>query len=293
MSDEFDAGQLADAMEIDSDVDDDMTDQDTDQDDLEEDKKDKKADQGADDVKSLRADFKKDIEDFKKTAEEEKNDLKKEISRLGFMGRENKKLQKELAEAGKKGKDDTFTDAQLLQMLKDHQDEPEVMFQIMKQMGKQAGDSATKNAESKVETSSKLKELTKMADKTLPGALQEGSHMYEEVQKTMEHLGLQDHPYGQVLSLAVTSLKNLPNFYKNVQEQTRKEMLGKTADDKRKDKIKADKLADKGSKIDTKDFTSDDKETVSKLGLTSKRQKELYAKFKNAGKKSGVAQTDE
>jgi hypothetical protein len=287
MVDEIDASSLADAMVVDSDMDDEMdevddTEDKTDQDDS-DDKKEKKAAQDADGIKTLRTEFKQDMTDFKKTAEGEKKDLQKEISRLGFALRK--------AEKGKK-EDDVFTDAQLQQMMDDHQDEPKVLFQVMKQMAKQSGDSATQNAESKVKIMAKHKELTDMAEKTFPGGLKEGSPLYSGIQETMEHLGLTDHPYGDVLGMAVMTLKNLPNFYKNVQEKTRKDSLGKAADDKRKDKIKTDKLADKGTQLAMKTLSSDDGETMKRLGLKSKRQKELYQKFRGAGKKAATVQAE-
>jgi hypothetical protein len=95
MVDEIDASSLADAMVVDSDMDDEMdevddTEDKTDQDDS-DDKKEKKAAQDADGIKTLRTEFKQDMTDFKKTAEGEKKDLQKEISRLGFALRKAEK----------------------------------------------------------------------------------------------------------------------------------------------------------------------------------------------------------
>ena len=293
MSEELDASNLADAMVVDSEVDDgeqvvdeEETDKPDDPEKDETEKSDKDGDQEPkDDVKSLRADFKKEIEDFKKSAESEKAELQKEIKRLGYALRKAEKK-----DTGKK--DDTFTDAQLLQMMKDHQDEPEVLFQIMKQMSKQAGDSAAKTAESKAEISSKRKELTGMVDKTFPGALKEGSTLYDGIQGHMGKFGLSDHPYGDVLSLGLLTLENLPTFYKNIQEQTKKELLGSNADKKRKDNINAGKLADKGGKQTAAKLPTDMGDTAKRLNLKTKRQRELYQKFLSAGKKSSMVQTE-
>jgi hypothetical protein len=277
---EIDASNLADAMVVDSEVDDTDTVVDEDEDTKKPDESDKddsekkEADQEPDEdpVKSLRADMEKKMEDFKASAEKEKEDLQKEIKRLGYALRKAEK-------GGSKKEENVFTDSQLLQMMKDHQDEPEVLFQIMKQMAKQSGESAAKTAESKAAIKEKRAELTGIVDKTFPGALNEGSTLYGSIQDTMEKYGLTDHPYGDVMALGLITTQNLPNFYKNVQEQTKKELLGDNADKKRKDKIKTEKLAGKGSKMDSVDLSPGMGEAVKRLGLTSKRQIELYKKF--------------
>jgi hypothetical protein len=289
---EIDASNLADAMVVDSEVDDTDTVVDEDEDTKKPDESDKddseskKADQEPDEdpVKSLRADMEKKIEDFKASAEREKEDLQKEIKRLGYALRK--------AEKGTKDDDKTeFTDAQLHQMMRENKDDPDVLFQIVKQMTKQAGDSTLKSAEAKAEIKNRRKELEGITEKVFPGALKDDSPVYDGVQQTMTNFGLDDHPYGDVMALGIMTLNNLPSMIENARKDAQKQGLGKAADQKRKAKIKDNSLADKGSKKTSTKLSPEANETASRLSM-NKRQKELYAKFLKAGKKSSTVQVD-
>jgi len=292
MNEELNANNLADAMVVEPEDEDTGEDQETDESEMadsDSDDAEQEADQGAEDddpVKSLRA----EMDEFKKTAEKEKGsmerkltDLEKENKRLGYALRKAEK-------GSKKDEDKTeFTDAQLHQMMKDHHDDPDVLFQIVKQMARQSGDSAAKTAETKAEIKTKRKELESITEKTFPGALKEGSPVFDGVQQTMRNYGLEDHPYGDVLGLSLMTLNNLPTMVKNIEEQTKKQVLGKASDKKRKDKIKGNTLADKGSKIAPVKLSPEANETADRLKM-NKRQRELYKKFLGGGKKSAVVQ---
>jgi hypothetical protein len=211
--------------------------------------------------------------------------LKKENSRLGYALRK--------AEAAKPDdKPQPFTDAQLLQMMKDHQDEPEVMFQIMKEMTNQSGVAIERSAEKKADIRAKSKEIGDMAERVFPGALKEDSGVYADVQMTKSYLGLDDNPYGDVLSLAMMNMNNMPNLVENVKAQVKKELLGKTADSKRKGKIKSESLSDKGHDKETRTKLSPElDETAKKLGMND-RQMKRYKAIMAKSKKSGVMQVE-
>ncbi len=293
MEHELDASDLADAMVIepedaddkkDEDVDDTGKDQDTDDSEDNQDDPDKDGDQD-DPIKSLRA----EISDIKKTAEKERATLDKKVAGLE---KENKRLGYQLRKADKGGnedKEDVFTDAQLLQMMKDHADDPAVLFQVMKQMNKQSGDSVAKTAEAKADVKAKRKELEEISEKVFPGVLKDDSPIHDGIQQTMSNYGLSDHPYGDVLSLGIMTITNLPSMIENAKKHAQKQGLGKAADAKRKDKIKANNLADKGSKSTPIKLSPGANETAKSLNM-NKRQKELYQKFLKAGKKAAVVQ---
>jgi hypothetical protein len=244
---------------------------------------DQEADQEPNEIESLRTDLEKKFEDFKRVAENEKADLQKEVNRLGYALRKAEK-------DGAKETEPAFTDAQLLQMMKDHQDEPEVMFQIMKEMTRQSGEAVEKSAEAKVKIESTRKGLREAANRSFPGSLEEGSPVYADIQKTKASLGLESNPYGDELSLAIMTLDNLPRLMDGIREQTKKELLGQTADDKRKGKIKTNALADKGHKQSEKvaHLTEGANETAKRLGM-NERQLKRYRKIMEAAKKGGGA----
>ena len=203
-------------------------------------------------------------------------DMKKEISRLGYALRKAEK-------GGNKEEEPEFSDAQLLQMMKDHREEPEVMFQIMKQMQKQSGESIEKITKNNAKIAETRKELMGITEQVMPGALEEGTKLYSDVQTSKEYLGLEDHPYGDILSLAMMSFKNVPSLVKNVKETMRRELLGKGADNKRKEAIKVDKLAGEGSKTPAAKKLSDTQtDAVKRLGL-NKNQLKYYNQFIKKG----------
>ena len=282
---DLDASDLSDALVVDEpeETPDNPEDGDADPDpeDTPDDDPEKKG-QGEDQLETLRAEL-EELKNSKGSKDSEIEDLKKEINRLGYALRKAEKGEAKDEEA-------TFTDAQLLQMMKDHQDEPDVLFQVIKQMQKQAGASIEKSAEQRALIQTRNKELADLAEKMFPGAMKEDSTVYADIQKTKSYLGLEDNPHGDVLSLAVMSMNNLPNLINGIKAQVRKELLGKTADDKRKGKIKESQPADQGHQQTPEKLSGTADETAQRLGM-NKRQKELYQKFLSAGKKASTVQT--
>ena len=191
--------------------------------------------------------------------------LKKENNRLGYKLRENEKKAVE-------PKESVFTEAQLKQLMKEHADDPEVVYEIVKQMQYQAGKSIEKSAEEKAILQNKRKELVDITNNILPGAIDEGSQIYSEIEQTRDYLGLRDSPFGDVLALSLMSLKNLPNLIENIKEQTKKELLSKTSDAKRKESIKETAPTDT-SKQTKRVITPSIDETAKRLGLNDRQMK--------------------
>jgi hypothetical protein len=225
-----------------------------------------------------------ELKSLKEQHQAEMKEMKAEINRLGYALRKAEK-------GADKGKSDDpeFTDAQLLQLMEEHHDEPKVLFQIMKEMQKNTGKSIEKIAENKAKISETRKELLSITEKVMPGALEEGTKLHADVQTSKAYLGLEDHPYGDVLSLAMMSFRNVPKLVQNVKDTMRKELLGKGADKNRKQSIKAESLANKGGKTPAAKKLSDgENETVKRLGL-NENQLKYYNKFL---KKDAVIQTN-
>ena len=224
-----------------------------------------------DDLKKQIEEASKLAKDTEKSLKSELEDLRKENNRLGYALRkaETKEPVKE---------DETFTDAQLLQMMKDNSEDPEILFQIVKQMQKQSGALVEKSAEKKIEIQNKRKELYETVSSFAPGIFNEGTPVFGEIEKTKTYLDLGSNPYGDVLALGVMNLKNMPNIIKNVKEQTKKEVLAQAAEEKRKGKIKSGSLADKGEKDAPKEKTPNVDDTVSQLGM-NKKQIAIYKRI--------------
>jgi len=225
------------------------------------------------------------IEDLRKEFEEkhktEVERLQKEINRLGF------KLRKE--EEVPKDDKPVFTEAQLLQMMKEHADEPEVLFNIIKEMQRQTAEGVEKSAEYKAQVQVRSKELSDIAETVFPGALKEDSQIYNEVIQTKDYLGLDKHPHGDFLALATMSLKNLPNLVANIREQVKKELLPKASDDKRKETIKAKTPVTETAKETPKPSTgAGENETAKRLGM-NERQFKRYQQIMSASKKNAGA----
>jgi hypothetical protein len=228
-------------------------------------------------------------------AEKLRAEVKKEINRLGFMVRKGElddlKAELKRLKAEKEDPEDVrFTDAQLLQMMKDHREEPEVMFQIMKQMQKQAGEDITQNAQKASEVAARKKELSDLASNRFPNALKEGEATYEAVQNTISYLGLEDNPYADVLALGVLTINDMPTIVERIREQTKKQLLSKTAEITRKGKVKETSLSEPGHKNGQKavELSQGASETAKLFGFNDKQQA-LYKKFLKAGKKGGGA----
>jgi hypothetical protein len=219
---------------------------DTGDDDSTDDSDDDQGDDGEFDADSLRKEIESGYKDAIKDLKAELADLKKENNRIGYALRKAEKGagKEKDAEEG----DAQFTDAQLLQMMEEHGDNKKVLFQIMKEMVSQNGKAIEQSAEAKATVRARSKELDDVVNQVHPGAFDEGSETYKNIQTTKAYLGLESNPYGDHLSLAMMAFKNIPNLVSAIKEQTRKELLGKTADEKRKTNIKSQTPADKGKK---------------------------------------------
>ena len=225
------------------------------------------------------------IESVKRELEEKHSSeierLQAEINRLGFKLRKSEEKPKE--------DKPTFTEAQLLQLMKEHADEPEVLFNIMKEMQRQQTEGIEKNIEQRAHVQARRQELHSIAEGVFPGALKEDSNIYKDVVDTKEYLGLEKHPYGDFLALATMSMKNLPNLIANIREQVKKEMLPKASDDKRKESIKSTTPATEAKKEKPKvEVTAGANETAKRLGM-NERQFKRYQQILTASKKSGGA----
>lgn len=207
----------------------------------------------------------------------------KEISRLGYALRKGEKKET------KDDKETPFTKTQLMQLYKEHSDNPEVVFQIMEEMSKQGKVDATAAAEKGIDIKTKKSNMEAYIDNVYPDARQEGTEMHEGVQKTIEWAHLDGHPFANELALGLLTLKNLPENIKKIKEDAKAEALklsdtdlSKKAEAARKKAIQQNKLNKSGNSDDaTKTVTLSAKQmdTAKRLGFTSKAQLNKYSKM--------------
>lgn len=242
----------------------------------------------ADDKKDVKKpDDKKDDKPDKASELEAKHkneidNLQKEINRLGYALRKDKKDEK-------KDKETPFTKTQLMQLYKDHADEPEVVFQIMEEMTKIGKIDATAAAEKSVDIKTKRADMDAMLERMYPDAKKEGTELHTGIQKAIEWAHLDGHPFAEHLAFGLLALKSLPDTIKKIKEDARAEALktsqedlGKKAEDARKKGITESKPGSKGKSSDTTkavSLTTDQMDSAKRLGLTSKAQLARYAKI--------------
>ena len=228
----------------------------------------------------------KELEDKFKALE---TDVKAKSNKIADLNkalhseRQAKKVKKEDTE-----ETETFTDTQLMGILKEHQGEPDILFNVMKQMVKQSG----KDVEKKAGDAAKIAQQQQLFDSKLsqayPDLNTEGSELRSNVDTVKDTLGISDHPFGDLFAMGTLIMNNLSNFQKDAYEQGKKEALGEKAEETRKKTVKKNAFTPTGKgsgKSDKISLTKEQLETAKGLGLTSEKQQKLYASMLRGDKK--------
>jgi hypothetical protein len=204
----------------------------------------------------------------------------KEINRLGYALRRDKKEPKEEAKPA-------FTDAQLLAILQEHSGDPTVTLQVMKEIVKTGTKDVEANAEKAADIKQKRNEFERYMETTYPRVLEDGTPEGEAVDKAIDWLHLDGHPFAKYLAIATMQLNQLPQIIEKVKEDTKKELLGKTAETKRKDGIKKTAPANAGTpEKKTTVLTTEQMQTAKRLFGNDKALIARYASM--LGKDSSV-----
>lgn len=178
-----------------------------------------------------------------------------------------------------------FTDEQIVGIIQEHQDDPAVLLQVFKQVAKQEG-------EGLVESKVKNQEITRFKESAeewlrdrVPDFFQDDSPVRAAVEKMKPHLGLDDHPMADILTLGQVYVANIDAIRKEEYERGRKEALGETAETRRKQGIKNTKPAPakKGGTSTGHGLTASQLETAKNLGLEGDALKNYAAMLKKSG----------
>jgi hypothetical protein len=212
------------------------------------------------------AEFKASLEDQKKENER----LQKEVNRLGYALRTASKTEK-------KSDEPQFTEAQLLQILKQHQDEPEVALQVMKEIAKQSAKGIEASTEKKAEIQQTRGQIETYIGSVFPDWKSEESPIRAGIEKAKSMYHLEDHPLGDELALGMIEFQRIPAIIKAEVERVQKDALGKSAEQKRKQSIAAGKPTPSTGKKGAGEspLSTTELETAKKLGINPQK----YAKF--------------
>lgn len=164
--------------------------------------------------------------------EKHKGDLDRAIHGLR---QEIKKLKTD-----KKGEDEVeFTDAQLLQILKEHPGDENMQLQVMKQLQKQGGKKIEKSAADLADIKQKQSAQQSWMQQNLPAEIMaEGSQFQQDIERTKEMLKLDDNPYGDFVAAGVVAMMSMPAIIKAETEKVSKSSVKEKVEEKRKEKIK-------------------------------------------------------
>ena len=213
----------------------------------------------------------------------EKEKAEKDRDRAFYNLRNAKKAEK------KESKEPEFTDAQLLDLIETHREDPAVMLQIMKQVSKQQSGVTAESKIKSQEIKAKKQNIDTFLATNYGRFIDDGTPEYQDVQKAKEFLHLDDHPLSDFLAIASMQLSQLPNIIEQAKKQAVEEALKKNGEASRKKAIKESSTGEsKPTKkvVATDDDTSQYLATAKQMGLSKEQTKKYLQMVQNAKKRS-------
>lgn len=211
--------------------------------------------------------------------------LKARVERLEADKSNLKKALHEERQAKKKSKaEDTeetqLTDAQLLAIMKEHQDDPSTMFNIIKHVATQAAKGIKKEALSEADVKNRSKQAESFLRERIPQLYEEDSDVRLNVNKVRDDLGLDDDPVGDYLAAGVIALNRTPELAEYWYKKGKADALGQKGREK---DIADGGLTPSGKKAGKPKvtLTKDMEDLAQQMGLTPSQRK-LYAKLRSA-----------
>jgi hypothetical protein len=178
------------------------------------------------------------------------------------LRQELKKLKSEKKEDGEV----EFTDAQLLNVLKEHPGDEQMQMQVMKQLVKQQGKKTEQSAAEIAETKQKqAAQQSWMQNNIPPHLLAEDSPFRRDVESAKDFLGLGDSPYAEFLGSAVAITMNMPTIIKTEVEKASKGIVKEKVEEKRKESIAGNKTKTKAEESGTGKGGAEVKLTASQM----------------------------
>jgi len=142
--------------------------------------------------------------------------------------------------------EDDLTDAQLKDLMKEHHDDPDALFNIVQYMARKVAKGEKKAALNEAEIANKRRDIDIYISKRNPDYADPESEIRKEAEKTKAQLGLEDHPYADILALGVNAYLSLPEIMKQVYAKGKEDALKEAAETNRKKDVKNSSLTPKG-----------------------------------------------
>jgi hypothetical protein len=186
----------------------------------------------------------------------------------------NKALHTE-RQAKKSAKEESppLSKAELTKLMEEYKDDPGTLLQIISYTAEQAAKGASKEVIDQNKVSENKKETDAFLQKNYPDIFKEDSEMRQAVDKTKAEMGLDSHPYGDFVGVAVQMLINAPSIIKQVYDRGRNDALSGKAEKTRREVVKESGLTPKGKSQpkESSTLTDSQKDVASKLGLTGSK----------------------
>jgi hypothetical protein len=212
------------------------------------------------------------------------DELKKEIYELKTL---KNNLQRALSQARQEKKQpssqEVLSPAQVKQIIAEHGDNPEVMYNIVQYVASQ---STNKQLDAN-RVSAMRSEHDKYISQRWPEMADEDSQLSVLAKDTMGSLQLENHPLGKYLALSSLICEQLPNYQKMAYEQGKADALKGKAEKGRQKGVKADVITPAGSgrKAQGGDNLPEQfVQTASQLNMTP-GQRKIYARLVSKGAK--------
>ena len=211
-------------------------------------------------------------------------DLNKALSQARII---NQRLRKEM-EGGKKkeGADEFLTDDQAKSILEEHGNDWDTVFRVMNHQAAKAAAKARGEVVNELETKQTLERINAYLQQEWPDVLNEDSAIANDVQTTMDKLGIAANPFGRFLAGGAMLMTNWKKILADKEAAIRKEVLGEKAESARKEVVKKTGLTAKtaSDKRGTPGVSlpANLEDRAKQMGMT-KRQKEIYARLVKGG----------
>lgn len=214
----------------------------------------------------------------------EKEKAEKDRDRAFYNLRNAKKTEK------KESKEPEFSDAQLLDLIETHREDPAVMLQIMKQVSKQQSGEMAETKIKSQEIKQKKAQIDQFIVQNYAPFVNDDTPEHQELQRAKAFMHIEDHPLGDYLAIAALELAGLPKTIEQVKKQAVEEALKKNGEESRKKAIK--ETATGGSKPKNKVVATVDEDTnqylatAKQMGLNKEQTKRYLQMVQNAKKRS-------
>lgn len=175
---------------------------------------------------------------------------------------------------------DDLTQAQVVGLMKEHGDDPQVMFNIMTHIAEQKAKGVATEAVDAGNTAKTKAQLDTYMDTEFPDYNVEGTETHKALSDVKGRLGLDKHPYGDFLAMATLSHSQTENIRKNSYDQGVKDALNKKVEKNRGKAIKANQPTPRGKKGTPSKaaLSKAHKEVAAQLGLSDKQAK-IYGRL--------------